>query len=556
MDINGENIGADRRRALQMMLGLGAGLSVPAHLWAQARSAGARQRRPNAVPEPAPPHNSIAGGFVPSTISGVFDVRTFGAKGDGKTLDTPAINRTIEAAALAGGGTVRFPAGTYLCFSIHLKSHVALYLDQGATILAAATPEGGAGGYDAAEPNPWDQYQDFGHSHWHNSLMWGEELEDVSILGPGLIWGKGLTRGHNERGAGVADKTISLKNCHNVTLRDISILEGGHFGVLATGVDNLCFDNMKIDTNRDGIDIDCCRNVRVLNCSVNSPWDDGICPKSSFGLGYARATENMTISNCYVAGSFELGTLLDGSFKLFDPAFRVPRTGRIKCGTESNGGFKNITISNCVFDGCRGLALESVDGALIEDVSISNITMRDVVEMPIFMRLGSRMRGPSGVPVGKVRRVNVSDIVVSNSDARYASIVGGIPGHEIEDVRLSNITVLHKGGGTKEDAALQPPEKENAYPEPNMFGPLPAYGFYVRHVKGLEMSNIEVSYIQEDNRPAFVLEDVKGADFIHIKAQRAAGGPVFSMKSVSDFNLYLSRPLADTHLASVEQQKF
>ncbi|HEV2348469.1 MAG TPA: glycoside hydrolase family 28 protein [Terriglobia bacterium] len=553
MKIEGKNIGADRRRALQMMLGVGAGIAVPAHLWAQARGPAAPRRRPYVTPEPTPPHHSIAGGFVPSAISGVFDVRAFGARGDGRTLDTPAINRAIEAAATAGGGTVRFPAGTYLCFSIHLKSHVALYLDQGATILAAETPEGGVGGYDAAEPNAWDKYQDFGHSHWHNGLMWGEEIEDVSILGPGLIWGKGLTRGRRERGAGVGDKAISLKNCHNVTLRDISILHGGHFGVLATGVDNLCIDNLKIDTNRDGIDIDCCRNVRVLNCSVNSPWDDGICPKSSFALGYPRPTENLTITNCYVSGSFQEGTLLNGTFMQFDPSFRVPRTGRIKCGTESNGGFKNITISNCVFDGCRGLALESVDGALIEDVSISNLTMRDVVEMPIFMRLGSRLRGPSGIPVGQLRRVNISNIVVSNTDTRFASILSGIPGHEIEDVRLSNITILQQGGGTKEEATLQPPEKENAYPEPNMFGPLPAYGFYIRHVKGLEMSNIEVSYMKEDLRPAFVLNDVKGADFIHIKAQRAAGGPAFALNSVSDFNLYMSRPLADAHLETVEQ---
>lgn len=556
MGINSDIIGADRRRALQMMIGVGAGLAVPAHVWAQAREGAARQRRPYEMPEPTPPHNSIASGFVPSTISGVFDVRAFGARGDGKTLDTPAINRAIEAAALAGGGTVRVPAGTYLCFSIHLKSHVALYLDQGATILAAETPEGGVGGYDPAEPNAWDQYQDFGHNHWHNALMWGEDLEDVSILGPGLIWGKGLTRGRGERGAGVADKAISLKKCHNVTIRDISIFHGGHFGVLATGVDNFAVDNVKIDTNRDGIDLDCCRNVRVSNCSVNSPWDDGICPKSSFALGYARPTENLTITNCYVSGSYEEGTLLNGTCKRFDPTFRVPRTGRIKCGTESNGGFKNITISNCVFDGCRGLALESVDGALIEDVAISNITMRDVVEMPIFMRLGSRMRGPSGIEVGRIRRVNISNIVVSNSDGRYASILGGIPGHEIEDIRLSNITVLHQGGGTAEDAALQIPEKEAGYPEPNMFGPLPAYGFFVRHVKDLEMSNIEVSYMKEDARPAFFLEDVKGADFIHIKAQRSAGGPAFALKNVSDFNLYMSRPLADTHLETVQQQKF
>src|SRR5580658_9626408 len=126
----------------------------------------------------------------------LFDVRTYGATGDGKTVVTPAINRAIEAAAAAGGGTVIFPSGTYLCFSIHLKSHINLYLSQGATIRAADSPRRGeetgynSGSYDAAEPNtPWEKYQDFGHNHWHNSLIWGESISDFSITGPGLIDG-------------------------------------------------------------------------------------------------------------------------------------------------------------------------------------------------------------------------------------------------------------------------------------------------------------------------------------------------------------------------------
>src|SRR5258705_9665514 len=126
-----------------------------------------------------------------------FDVRAFGAKGDGKTVDSPAINKAIDAAATAGGGTVLFPAGTYRIYSLSLKSNVALYLDQGSTIMAA-DPKDGDGKYDAPEPNPWDQYQDFGHSHWHNSLIWGENLENISILGPGRIWGKGLVRSGNQ----------------------------------------------------------------------------------------------------------------------------------------------------------------------------------------------------------------------------------------------------------------------------------------------------------------------------------------------------------------------
>ncbi len=147
---------------------------------------------------PAFAQSSMGASPSPNASSGFYDVRTFGAKGDGKTLDTPSINRAIETAAGSGGGTVFFPTGTYLCYSIHLKSSVCLYLDAGATILGADVPPEGttSGGYDpAGDPQPWEKYQDFGHNHWHNSLLWGEDLHDVSILGPGLIWGKGLSRG-------------------------------------------------------------------------------------------------------------------------------------------------------------------------------------------------------------------------------------------------------------------------------------------------------------------------------------------------------------------------
>ncbi|HJP91796.1 MAG TPA: glycoside hydrolase family 28 protein [Pyrinomonadaceae bacterium] len=519
-------------------------------------------------------------------FAGAFDVKKFGAKGDGKALDSPAINKAIEAAAAAGGGTVLFTAGTYRSFSIRLKSNVGLYLDHGVTILAA-DPKDGDGKYDLPEPNTWDQYQDFGHSHWHNSLIWGENLENISILGPGRISGKGLVRSGsqsrtkeqndalekqgpdpkagpfgypNARDAvepGWGNKSISLKLCRNVIIRDVSILHGGHFAILATGVDNLTIDNVKIDTNRDGIDVDACKNVRISNCTVNSPFDDGICPKSSFALGYARVTENVTITNCQVSG-YDEGTLLDGTYKrefrnangTFSP------TGRIKFGTESNGGFKNITVSNCVFDYSRGLALEAVDGALLEDVTISNITMRDIANSPIFLRLGSRNRGPKETTkVGAMRRVIISDVVVYNADTKYASIISGIPGYMIEDVRLSNIRVYTKGGGTKEQAALEPPERENVYPEPTMFGDLPAYGFFIRHVKGLQMRDVEVSYLSPDVRAAFVLNDVAGADLIHVKAQRETDVPAMVLKNVSDFSLQQSWPLPDQRLERVEARR-
>lgn len=518
-----------------------------------------------------------------------YDVRTFGAKGDGKTLDTRAINQAIDAAATAGGGTVVFPAGTYVSISIRLKSNITLQLDQGATLVAAEHAPGKVE-YDQPEPNEWDMYQDFGHSHWHNSLIWGEGLENVSIIGAGLIDGKGLTRRSprarrvsqpgdrpvtlgGQTGArpqsplgedddpsvmnGLGNKAISLKLCRNVLLRDFSILNGGHFAVLATGVDNLTIDNVKVDTNRDGFDIDSCRNVRVSNCSVNSPNDDAIVLKSSYALGSARATENVTITNCLVSG-YDIGTLLDATYKrnVTEAPDKDGPTGRIKLGTESNGGFKNITISNIVFDHCRGLALETVDGGLLEDVSVTNITMRDVTNSPIFMRLGRRMRGPSGTPVGQLCRVNIGNIVAYNADARYASIIAGIPDHDIEDVTLSNIRIFYRGGGTKEQVDVQPPERETNYPEPSMFGGMPAYGFFVRHARGIEFNDVTVNYLSQELRPPFFLADVTFAKFSNVTGYRAPLVPMFVLRNVSNFNTYGCISVPDTHVDRVVKQDY
>ena len=237
----------------------------------------------------------------------IYNVKDYGAKADGTTIDTPAINRAIEEAASQGGGTIYFPAGEYACYSIRLASHIHLYIEQGAQIVGAFPSA--TEGYDLAEPNEHTQFQDFGHSHWKNSLIWGIGLEDITISGPGLIYGKGLTR-EESRLPGVGNKAISLKLCKNVTLKDFSLLHCGHFGLLATGVDNLSILNVKVDTNRDGFDIDCCKNVRISHCTVNAPWDDAIVLKASYGLGYFKDTENVTISDCFVSG-YDRGSVLD-----------------------------------------------------------------------------------------------------------------------------------------------------------------------------------------------------------------------------------------------------
>lgn len=495
-----------------------------------------------------------------------FNVRDHGARGDGKTLDSAAVNAAIAAASAAGGGTVLFPAGRYLSFSIRLRSNVALYLDAG-SVIVAADPATDNGRYDDAEPNPWDAYQDFGHSHWHNSLLWGEGLENVTISGPGRIWGRGLTRsgpGANrplkagdmpsslkgadpmgERAkkgtlfgaemAGKGNKAIALKNCRNVQLRDFSMLKCGHFAVLATGVDNLVIDGLTVDTDRDGFDIDCCRNVRIANCAVNTPNDDAICLKSSYALGKPRLTEHVTITGCQVSG-FDLGTLLDGTFGTtqLEAPDKEGVCGRIKLGTESNGGFRNIAIANCVFQHCRGLAIESVDGAIIEDVSADNLAMRDLTTAPIFVRLGRRMRAPEGTKVGAIRRVNISNVVVSQANAPFASIIAGLPEAPVEDVRISNVSIVHGGGGTAEDALRQVPEEADHYPEPSMFGVTPAYGLYVRHARNLEVHHADLRSAGQEGRPPVLLDDVDGASFDHVRFARGAAASTFVLRVVRD----------------------
>lgn len=523
--------------------------------------------------------------------AGFYNIKDYGAKGDGKTIDSPAINAAIEAAANNGGGTIYMPAGTYMSYSIRLKSNISLYLDHGAVLKAAVPNENEH--YDLPEDNPHDDYQDFGHSHWKNSLIWGIGLHDISIQGFGLIDGtEGITRGQAKmNGFPAANKAIALKECRNVTIRDISMLKCGHFAMLLTGVDNLTIDNVRCDTNRDAFDIDCCANVRVSNCQVNTLNDDAIVLKCSYGLGYAKATENVTITNCHVSG-YDPGTMLDGTYQKTIKAApdRDGPTGRIKLGTESNGGFKNITISNCTFDHCRGLALETVDGAIIEDITIDNIVMRDICNSPIYIRLGNRARGPKELPVSVVRRVKLSNITVKDADCRYASIIFGIDGHPIEDVTLSNIYIQYRGGLTMDDVKWQRganpfftsrnmavnhvkgkrvntnhsehtgkerdpydvPQMVKGYPEPSSHGILPAYGLFISHAKNVKIDNVEIAAIEEDKRPAIVLMDVEDIKFSDIKADISSDVPYFVLKNVKDFEVEDFRNIKDRKISYAE----
>lgn len=469
-----------------------------------------------------------------------FDVTAYGAANHGRVLAHQGINAAILAAHQTGGGVVVVPAGRYLCFSIRLASGVTLHLDAGA-VIEAADPAQHGGAYDRPEDNGEQLYQDFGHSHWHNSLIWGENLTQIAITGPGRIEGHGLTRngpgsrwraqsgerplsmqgmsetqvaaletGHAGM-VGLGNKAIALRECRQVTLSDFTIDRGGHFAILATGCSDMVLRDLTIDTQRDGIDLDCVQRCVVEHCRVNSPNDDAIVIKTSLALGRIMPSEDIAVRHCTVSG-FDLGTMLDGTQgrtqELAPDQDHV--TGRIKIGTETNADIRRITIEDCHFQRSRGLAIESVDGAVVEDITARRLTMEEVTTAPIFLRLGARLRGPAGTKVGAMRRILLEEITASGINHHFPAAIAGLPGHPVEQVTMRGITLAYQGGGTTEDAQRQPPEVPEAYPEPSMFGTLPAWALWLRHVCGLTIDGFHASHATPDARPAFIHSDAEG----------------------------------------------
>lgn len=506
---------------------------------------------------------SLLLGLTGCSNKAAFNVRDFGAKGDGKAIDSPAINAAIEAAAQKGGGTVVLPEGTYMSYSIHLQDHITLQLDKGAVLMAAEpTVEMG---YDEAEDYCFALYQDFGHSHFHNSLIWGVGLNDIAIVGEGRIDGHNLFSHKKREGkAAQGNKTIALKECSNVKLEGFEMLQCGHFAILATGIEHMTVNGLTIDTNRDALNVDCCKDVKVTNCTINSPHDDAIVLKSSYALNRFQECENVEVANCHVSG-YDCGTLLDGTRQLSGPPApdRGGRTGRIKLGTESSGGFRHISIHDCTFEHCRGLALETVDGGILEDVHCWNLEMNHIVNAAIFLRLGARLRSPEGTAVGQLRNVVIEHVKAYDVDSRYSSIIAGIPDHRIENVQFNDIEIHYRGGCQLTDktpiVAVAPWEKpqykepqkreqltdaekeqmhkefeawknserdtalvcnlnhtiaevEASYPEPWMFGIVPAKGFFIRHAKNIKFSNVRFYYDETDARPLFHEEDTEDID--------------------------------------------
>lgn len=463
-------------------------------------------------------------GLMAHASSADYNVRDYGAKGDGKTLDHQAINAAIDSCVAHGGGRVVVPAGTYLCGSIRMKSHVELHLSAGAKILAAPAS---MKAYDEAESWEGPAYQDGGHTYFKNSLIYAIGQEHVSVTGRGMIDGQGLTKKDTEKGGvvnggniGTGDKAIAFKLCRNILIRDVTIYRGGHFAIILTGCELGTVDNVTIDTNRDGFDIDCCKYLSVSNCKINTPRDDALVLKSSYALKKPVITEHIAITNCVITG-YKLGSLLDGSY-IPEPVSWV--CGRFKLGTESNGGYKNISLSNSTFMYSSGLAFEEVDQGIMENITVSNITMNHVHHYPIYITTGCRNRGPKErTTVSTGRDIMISNMVANDVDSLAGIIVTGMPDEPLRNITLSNIQLQFRGGGRAELAKREYREQGKNYPEAKFAKETPAYGLFARHVDGLEVNNVTFRTMKPEYRPAAMLVDVKNESITNLKADLQKG---------------------------------
>jgi polygalacturonase len=442
---------------------------------------------------------------LPAGAATTFDVTTFGAKGDGKAIDSPAVDKAITAANKAGGGTVLFPAGTYLSRTIHLKSNVTLQLNKGATIVAAAS------GFDAAESNPFSQWQDFGHSHFHNALLVGDGVSHVSITGSGTIDGKGLTR-DNSVPKGVGDKALSLRLCDNIKVSGVTFKRTGHFAILFNGCHDLSFQNIRIltTTERDGINILNSWNVDIGGSDIES-LDDAVVLKSDFALGRTFPSFNIHVHDSTILSTQNNAT---------------------QFGSETCGDFHDVTFDhlNITGAGKAGLGIVSMDGSHISHITYSNITMSKTAD-PIYLKIGDRHSCPNHPGVGSISDISISDVTGTNAVSPVSSttefsptIAGADSAHKVTNVKLTNVNLTVKGGHPASDANISPPENNTKH-APSIYGTRPAYGWWLRHASGISFTNCSVGFDKNDGRPAWLATDASNVTISGGRLERGTGSP-------------------------------
>ncbi len=429
----------------------------------------------------------------------VLNVKDFGALGDGATNDSPAVDKAIAAANAAGGAVVQFPAGTYVAGgSVHMKSFVTLQLDAGATLLGASGT-----GYDAPEPNPNDAYQDFGHSHFHDAMIWGDGLTNIGFLGAGVIDGGGNFITGNPK-AGQADKLISLTNCSNLVVGGgLTLRRGGHFAMLINGCTNVFSDHLNIDTasDRDGWNVISTRNAIITNATIAAN-DDALVFKSDWALGATKPNGNVIVTNANLSARC-CNALMFGSET---------------CGDFSNYWFSHITITGA---GKSGLGLVSMDGAHISGVHYNDITMSGTAS-PITQKIETRRRCGTNPGTGTIKDIHYTNITGTAAGA-FSPTLWGQPGYEISDVTFRNVHLTLPGGRPAMDPNAVP--SDNSDYNPNSLSTRPAYGFYLHNVDGVSFEDVSFGLDADDARPAFIANAGKDVTLRHVTAQRGTGSP-------------------------------
>jgi hypothetical protein len=450
----------------------------------------------------------------------IFDARAYGATGEGKALDTKALNQAVEGCHAAGGGVVYLAPGTYLTGTVVLQSNVTLYLEAGATLL---------GSRELKDYSPQVGPHALGDAN-QKHLIFARDAENVGLAGPGRIDGQGAAfwvpsgrvpppATESWRDVATYDwkpldrpsPLLEFYNCKNLRLEDVRIENASGWTLRPIQCENvfirgLTIRNPVIGPNTDGIDLTCSRNVFVSDCHIDTA-DDAICLKSESPYGgEPRVSKNITITNCI------LTCCCNG----------------LKFGTATRGGFENVTFSNSVIFNdevdlkarvIAGIALEIVDGGWMEGIVVSNIRMQRV-RTPIFVRRGIRSARADGTP-GTLRGVLIDNVHATGSI--LTSSITGLPGFDVEDITVSNVRIDSEEAGPAEWVQREIPEAPRAYPEARMFGRLPAYGIYCRHVKGLRLRHVEFKAAAGEARPAVVCDDVKDLELAGLRAAAITG---------------------------------
>ncbi|MFI6250820.1 glycosyl hydrolase family 28 protein [Streptomyces sp. NPDC051016] len=430
----------------------------------------------------------------------VFDVRDYGAKGDGSANDSPAIDKAVTAANAAGGGTVRFTAGTYKSKNtVHMKSHVTLQLDKGATLQGSS-----ADTYDKAESNPYDAYQDYGHSHFHDAMIYGDKLTDIGFVGQGVIDGAGNLITGNPK-TGEADKIISLTRCDGLRIGDgLTLRRGGHFAALINGCKNVTSDHLTIDTasDRDGWNVISTTNATITNATIHAN-DDALVFKSDYALG---------------------AKLPNGHVRVSDSTLGAKCCNALMFGSETCGDFSDYQFENIRIDGAdkSGLGMVSMDGAKISDVHYRDITMTNV-HSPIMEKIGTRKRCGNSPGVGSISDVTYDDITATGNSPSFSPTLWGESGHRISGITFDHVNITVPGGNGTMSTGV-PSNDPNDY-NPKAIGTRPAYGWYLHNADHVQFTDSGVKFASDDGRPALIANAASDLRLTRFTAQKGGDSP-------------------------------